>query len=143
MAFEHLRLLPDVLLSEAAGYVNDNHSPGDPGHHEPSDATWTQEVLRPDQLTNVFASREEAMAWMSNEIEMDEAEELHRDWRALLTEPIREEVVLLIRDDKAYIWDGWHRAAASIATDRPLAAIVGRPKKDIDHELAPPKRVCP
>lgn len=130
-------LSPDVLLREAAAYVNDNHSPGDPGHHEPSEATWTQEVLRPDQLTNVFASRKEAAAWMANEIEMDEAEELHRDWRALLTEPIREEVVLLIRDDgKAYIWDGWHRAAASIATDRPLAAIVGRPKMDIEPEPA-------
>ena len=134
MTFE--RLSPDVLLREAAMYVNDNHSPGDPGHHEPAQAEWTQEVLRPDQLTNVFASREEAAAWMSNEIEMDESEELHRDWRTLLTEPIREEVVLLIRDDKAYIWDGWHRAAASIATGRPLAAIVGRPKMDIEPKPA-------
>lgn len=115
------------LRRHAESVLGDNQSPGGPGWCRPSMARWTVELLSPEQLVNVFASPEEARQWLNSEIEMDRQDELHRDWHRLLVEDIREEVVLLIREGKAYIWDGWHRAAAAIATGRSLPAIVGRP----------------
>lgn len=58
---------------------------------------------------------------------MDEDDGLNRDWRRLMVEPIREVVVLLMRNELAYVWDGWHRVVAAIATGRAVKAIVGRP----------------
>jgi hypothetical protein len=118
------------LREFAAGYLNDNQYPGLPGYCNPNKADWSLEILEPSALTNVFASPEKARAWLNEEIEMDRDDEMHRDWYLLLTEDIREEAVLLIRDGVAHVWDGWHRTAAAIARGIPLKTIVGRPHPD-------------
>ena len=119
---------PEGLRAQAAGYAYDNHGPGDPGWCKPQYADWTQESLSADQLTNIFASVEEARAWIQGEVAMDRDDEMHRNWHLLLEEDIREEVVVFIFEDKAYVWDGWHRIAASIVKGVPVKAIVGRRK---------------
>ncbi len=117
---------PEGLREQAAYCRNDNQGPGQPGDCVPSEANWTLEELKPEQLTHVFASQAEAQAWIASEIEMDESDEMHREWRRLLTEDIREEVVVFIRKGDAHVWDGWHRIAASIARGISVKAIVGR-----------------
>lgn len=105
----------------------DNHSPGDPGYCPAQAAHWSVEVLSPAQLENAFSTPEAARDWLASEIEMDRDEQLHREWSQLLVEPIRDEPVVLLREGKAYVWDGWHRTAALLATARPVCALVGRP----------------
>lgn len=115
-------------LREFAGeHLHDNHEPGSPGYCCPSKANWTMELLTPDQLTNVFADAAEARRWFDEEIIMDREDDMNRQWDRLLVEDIVEEVVILIREGKAYIWDGWHRTAAAIIKGVPIKAIVGRP----------------
>lgn len=118
---------PEQLRKFAAEYKNDNQHPGSEGYCHPSKADWTLETLSPSALTNIFATQEAARTWLDEEIKMDEEDEMHRDWHLLLTEDIREEVTLLVRDGVAHVWDGWHRCAASIARGIPVKAIVGRP----------------
>lgn len=117
----------DELLAEAEFYQFDNQSPGDPGYCRPRDARWTIETLSPEQLKDVFSSQKSAQDWLADEIAMDEADEMHREWARLLVEDIREAPVVLMRDTVAYVWDGWHRLAAAIARNRAIAVIVGRP----------------
>lgn len=114
----------------AAAVMDDNEWPGSPGYCAPSKALWTIEMLRPGQLRNIFRNSSKAAAWLQAEIRMDIADEMHRGWAAMLAEPICEDVTIFIRDGRAYIWDGWHRTAASLATHRPLRALVGRPISD-------------
>lgn len=64
-------------------------------------------------------------------------EGLHREWSELLTEPIQEEIVVLKRDGVAYICDGWHRVAASVAKGEDIKAIVGRPHPEPESVAAP------
>lgn len=118
---------PEGLRELAAGYCYDNHAPGDLGFCYPHDAVWTRETLNAQQLANVFDSAANALAWITQEIESSEAEGYSRGWRELLTQTIREEVIVLIREGQAFVWDGFHRVAASLATGRDVLAIVGRP----------------
>lgn len=46
---------------------------------------------------------------------MDEEEALNRDWRALMTEPIREAIVLFEDASGGHLWDGCHRSAGARA----------------------------
>jgi hypothetical protein len=114
------------LRAIARLYQHDNHAPGDEGYCEASQATWSLEVVQPERFSN-FGGADGARAWLEGEIAMDEEEGLGREWRALVDEEIRDEVVLLGRRDKLYIWDGWHRVAASISRGIAVKAIVGRP----------------
>jgi hypothetical protein len=119
----------DELREIARAHLHDNHCYGDPGYCDPAKADWAFEVLEPAQLTNIFDSASRAREWLDDEIELDHADQLGRQWERLLYEEITEEVVIFVRDGLAYIWDGWHRCAAAIAKNVPLKAIVGRPKK--------------
>lgn len=117
----------EELRRWAAGHHGACHSYGDPGYCDPEQANWAEEMLSADMLAHVWKTADDAFAWISAEIEMDKEEGLGRGWERLLVEPVREEIFCLVRDGNAYIWDGYHRAAALIATGRPIAAIVGRP----------------
>ncbi len=120
---------PNELKTIAAGFQYDNHTYGDQGFCDPDHADWTLEFLNHTHKfdTIEFNNSELAKKWILGEIEMDITENLGRGWKNLLTEEIHTEVVVLIREDKIYIWDGYHRIAAAIATGRPVLAIVGRP----------------
>lgn len=117
----------DTLRRWAAGYHGACHSLGEPGYCHPDKASWSAGTLSAEDFAHLWDSPAAAMLWISDEIMMAEEEGLQRDWHLLLTEPVREEVYCLLRDGQAYIWDGYHRVAALIATERPIAAIVGRP----------------
>lgn len=119
---------PESLRAYASLFQHDNHSASDPGYCDPGLADWSVELLAPEAFTSVFASSDAALDWLASEIRMAADDGLQRDWDVLLTEDIKEEVVVLLRDTVPFIWDGFHRVAASVATGRPIRAIVGRPR---------------
>jgi hypothetical protein len=125
------------LRSWAAGHHGACDSPGEPGYCLPEQANWSVETLSADLFAHVWECPEAAMAWISDEIKMAEEEGIQRDWHLLLVEPIREEIYCLLRDGQAHTWDGYHRAAALIATGRPIVAIVGRPMESQQHISRP------
>lgn len=116
---EELRLV-------SSEHLNSCHNPGSPGYCDPDKADWSIEVIDASLFHHLWDSPKSAMEWIASEIEMCKEEGLERDWEKLLTEDIRDEIVSFIRDDQAYIWDGHHRAAALIATGRPIHSITGR-----------------
>jgi hypothetical protein len=118
-----------ALREEAQGYAHDNYAPGEDGYCNPKQANWQYvDKFELEQLAHLMGDASEWKAWLDAELAMDRDDELHRDWDRLLVEPIEEEVVILVRDDKGYIWDGWHRVAASIVSGRTtIKAIVGQP----------------
>ena len=125
---ENIAITPEELRSIASTYLHDNQCPGDPGYCEPAQADWTLEWLTPQQMNSGFASAAEALDWLQVEIQMSDDEGLNRDWRRLLTEQIQVEIVVLIRDQQLYVWDGFHRLAAAMSRNCSIKAIAGRPR---------------
>jgi len=87
------------------------------------------EALDPAMFVTAFSSPGAALEWLQAEIQMAAEDGMTRDWDRMLSEPIRDPVVCLVRDGQAHIWDGFYRVAASVATGRSIAAIVGRPRE--------------
>lgn len=118
---------PSLLREFARGYQHDNHSPGDPGYCSAEDADWRLARVDAERCVG-FSSAAEAHDWLQSEIRMAREDGLEREWEALLTEEIREPVVLLDRRGLLYIWDGWHRVASARARGISIEAIVGVPR---------------
>ena len=123
----------ETLRSWASEHFDVCHGEGDPGYCLPEEASWTIECVDHATFAHLWANSEAANEWIQAEIKMDEDEGLNRGWAQLWNEPIEEEIVCLVRDGVAYIWDGHHRAAAAIATGRPVRAIVGHPRSVEDQ----------
>lgn len=119
----------DQLRTEASWYETDCYLAGEPGHCPPDQASWRFEAsLDLQPFLHLFGDLDGWRAWFEEELQADEAEALGRYWKDLLEEPIREEVIVLLRQGKGYIWSGWHRIAACLLTGRStLKAIVGQP----------------
>lgn len=117
----------ETLRSWARCHVEDNYTRGDPGYCDPNTATWSREAKFP--VAALVHLMKDWTTWFQEELDMNLEDEMGRDWPALLIEDIRDEIFVLVRDGKGYIWDGWHRAAATIVSGREFVpAIVGRPK---------------
>lgn len=114
------------LAKIAQSHAGETHCEGDPGFCDPLQAQWEETTLPPTGF-DAFADQQVASKWIEEEIQMDESEQLGRGWARLMREDIREQIVAIERDGVIYIWDGHHRAAACIATGRPVPAILGRP----------------
>lgn len=124
-------ITPDVLCEWARGNEHDNYAPGEAGYCSPDEANWSRADQFP--VSMLMHLMDDWDQWFRNELQMDEEEGLGREWASLITEEIRDEIVVLVRDGKGYIWDGWHRAAAVIMSGRQfIPAIVGTPAPRID-----------
>lgn len=124
-----MKWTPEACRNEASAWQHANYCEGDAGFCRAENADWHYDpVFDLSLLMHLFANEGGAKAWLDDEIKMDEEEELCRGYRAMLAEDIEEEVVILVRDGKGYIWDGWHRVAAALASGRAtLKAITGTP----------------
>jgi hypothetical protein len=109
-------------IQEADAHQNDNHSPGDPGYANTKSLAWEYDPAYPvEQLEAPDAK------WFHNEVKMAAEDGLNRDWDTMLDTPIREPIVVHENGGKGYIWDGYHRAGASVAKGaKTIPAIVGR-----------------
>jgi len=114
-----------ALYSEAVAFQNAIYIPGEAGYHDAAMAQWHRhEDFSVASLRHLM---EDWNAWFLDEIQQSEQAETSR-YAGMLVEPIEEPVVVLMRDGKGYIWDGWHRVAAIIMSGREtIPAIVGKP----------------
>jgi hypothetical protein len=116
---------PEELRGEAAGWLHANYIPGEPGYCWPNAAIWVYEPHY-DVTKLLHLLPGQWLEWFRQE-QVDAAAD-GRDgyYASMLDRPITEAIIVLERDGKGYIWDGWHRTGATI-TKRlaTLRAIVG------------------
>lgn len=140
----------DGMRAEAEVCQNDNCD--DSSHYfEPCQGNWEFQSHYPlSRLLHegCFATREDAFAWLANEIRMfhdDGMPERADHYRRMLFEPIDEPIVVGEVDGKARIWDGWHRAAVAIIRGEPIRAIVGTPHVEAEAAVTakPARKAAP
>jgi hypothetical protein len=133
------KLTASQLLDEAKAHQHDIYMPGDAGYCDAEKANWSQMDRFPlSMLTHLIDDWDQ---WFKGEIAMDETEQLGRGYAAMLGSEIEDEIVVLVRGGKGYIWDGWHRAAASIVSGKThIKAIVGVPEAEMTKEAVSGKR---
>jgi hypothetical protein len=119
------------LETTAAMHQHDQNTEGEPGYCEASEADWR---LQPDfPLCLLTHLNNDWISWFKDEVAWDESLGGVRQWKRLLTEDIQEEVIVFVRDDRAYLWDGCHRVAAAISSGKEsIRAIVGEPHTDFN-----------
>lgn len=125
--------IPDLTLWSEAQLREDArcwhgsvYQKGELGDCDPDHASW--EYTEQFSLTHLEHLGDDWASWLEDEIKMFEEDGNDRGYRKMLGEPIEEAIVVLMVGDKGYIWDGWHRTAASFASGRThIKAIVGRP----------------
>jgi hypothetical protein len=122
---------PEILRRWAAEHEHANYCGGEAGYCRPSEANWEKTDAFPvSMLTHLI---DDWHQWFQGELAMNEEDAMGREWSSLLNEDIQEEIVVLVRDGKGYIWDGWHRTAAVIVSGREfIPAIVGRPCAELE-----------
>jgi hypothetical protein len=119
---------PEELRQEAALFDN---TEDEGGYVEPEDADWAYVANYPlDKLLAKFGGVEGCKQWFREECQFS-MEEGRGGYGYLVVQPIREAAVLVERDGEPFIWDGWHRIAASIVKgETTIKAIVGEPKPE-------------
>ena len=121
----YVRYTPDELRAEAAGWHGANYAPGEPGYCRPFDAFWVYEPnYDVSKLLHLVA---DWPAWFLAE-QKDKADEGREGYYdSMLDRPIDEAIIVLEREGKGYIWDGWHRTGAAVTKNlEGLRAIVGQ-----------------
>jgi len=117
----------EALRARAAPWRVAHYVLGEPGDCDPAQADWRHE--RAFDLVAVKDLLADWKKWFDIEIAMEEAAGIGCGYRAMLDEDIDDEIVVLMRGSKAYIWDGWHAVAAALISGRTtLQAIVGVPR---------------
>ncbi len=119
----------EALRERAAPWRLAHYATGEPGDCDPARATWRYEHAF--ELAAVKDLLADWKKWFDIEIAMEEAAGIGCGYRAMLDEDIDDEIVVLLRGRRAYIWDGWHAVAAALISGRTtLKAIVGVPHQD-------------
>lgn len=121
----YLECTPEQLRAEAEGWRDAIYLPGELGYCYANAATWRYDPhypvskllhLLPDQWLEWFRQEQVEAA--------DDGREGYYD--SMLARPISDAIIVLERDGKGYIWDGWHRTGAAVTKNlTTLRAIVG------------------
>jgi hypothetical protein len=115
------------LRQEAAFWSEACYCKGEPGYCNPDKASWRYEPYY--DITKLYhLNGHEWLAWFKEEQKMAADDGRVGYYDSMLDEPIQEAIIVLERDGKGYIWDGWHRTGAAITKDlKTIRAIVGTP----------------
>jgi hypothetical protein len=120
---------PKEAYDYAAGWHGATFTPSEPQGQHPETFDWT---YHPGFDLSLVGAEQNSCEWIS-------FFEEEQDGRAtcgqpgyyddLLEGPIREPIVVVMIDGRAWIWDGWHRTAASHVLGRTtIPAICGVPR---------------
>ncbi|MDW1583262.1 hypothetical protein R7Q39_19585 [Vibrio sp. 947] len=109
----------EILKQDFIMLEGENVCKGDPGYIEPGNGTFNMQSDYPvERLIHLMDSLEEWKVWYNDEVK-DLSDIRGEDYfEDMLKNPIRDPVYISEIDGKAYIWDGWHRVAASIKAGR-------------------------
>ncbi len=122
------------LLEEAACHHGACFAEGEPGYCEPGLATWRY-VERFD--LSCLADQTDWVEWFKQEQQWAKNDG-RNGYDDMLDREIVEEIVVLVRDGKGYIWDGNHRVGAAFTRGQThLKAIVGVPIPELESEIIP------
>lgn len=118
----------ETLREEAENWVDACHCEGDPGYCAPDAARWKYESNYDiSRLTHLFLP-EGGAKWFEQEVTWAAEDGRAGYYADMLDQPISEAIIVLEREGKGYIWDGWHRTAAAITQNlTTIRAIVGIP----------------
>ena len=121
----YLAWTPAELRAEAAGWRDAIYLPGEPGYCQPHAVTWTYDPNYDVSKLNHLLP-DGWLEWFQQE-QVDAAEDGRKGYYdSMLDQPIAEAIIVLERDGKGYIWDGWHRTGAAFTRKLgTLRAIVG------------------
>lgn len=130
----------NLVESSSAAYYDDQWPEGHPAAGPASRFEWSDVASYPISKIQ-DRTREEWIAFMQEEIDMWAEDGDPDRYEDELRNDIREPVVLVEIDGRAYVWDGNHRIAACVMTGRDtVPAQVGRPKPtEVITERAVPK----
>lgn len=124
---------PPEALREHARFWSDQFPVGTPGFCDPSQASWSYVESFPLEafLCEDMHSGMDWTTWFDDEAEnflLDGMDGIVDTMESIVTGPIEQPVVALIKDGVAYLWDGNHRVGGSFKAGRShISAVVGRP----------------
>lgn len=124
----------DDPLETVAVQWQDQWETGHPAAGPASRFCWNLETSYPiDRIRD--RTRTQWRVWMDREIRMWAREGDPERFDDELRNPIREPVVVVEMEGRAYVWDGNHRIGGSVVADRMVVpAIVGRPRMDMPDD---------
>lgn len=122
----------DWLEDQARMVQFDNVNSGEEGHHPPEDTEWRYATVPLSKFVHVLGEVSEWKEWYQNEIDMhdeDGNDGVASFYRDLIKNPIDEYPIVLHKNGKFHIWDGYHRVgAAFVRGDDRIKVILGEPK---------------
>lgn len=109
----------EILKQDFIMLEGENVCKGDPGYIDPGNGTFSVQMNYPiERLIHLMDTLEEWKVWFNDEVKGLSDIRGEDYFEDMLKNPIREPVYISEIDGKAYIWDGWHRVAASIKAGR-------------------------
>lgn len=131
MSYDWTQATEKDLKDEARMYVGNIYSPGEEGYCPVSKAQWSyQPEFSMNYLEHLMdLGQAQWIEWFDDEHQM--FSEDGREWvcNDMMSQDIVEPIVVILRDGKAYIWDGWHRTGATFKKNlTTIKAIVGIPQ---------------
>lgn len=109
----------EELRLEAKLVIGENIDIDDEGYIEPERTLWRfKENFNVKDLPPLLGTKEEFQSWWDDEVLT--LSEVRDDcyFNDLLSNEIREPVIITIIDSRIYVWDGWHRIAASVISGK-------------------------
>lgn len=116
----------EEMIELATYLMYENITEGDEGFIKPENAKWTFEKENENKMfISLMDNKNNWNEWFNNEIQLLKDIKGADYFYDLLENPIREPVLITIVNNKIYIWDGWHRIAASIISNKTLPVVFG------------------
>lgn len=134
------------LMHYAQTFEGATYNVGEPGHCHTDLALWAEEIVPLHLFLHLMpgATKQAWIDWLKDEINTDDtALAGSRGWGQLREQFTSngdsfDPIVVLVREDRGYIWDGWHRIACAIERDLPsITMLVGRPMPESTIKPAP------
>jgi hypothetical protein len=128
MRFSEILESSEQLRAIARDYVNAIYGPGDAGYIDPDEANWRKIDDYPLARFLHLMTAAEWVKWYK--VEHREAVLMrngrHESYDDMVASDIREEIIVYDDGRVGWLWDGWHRVAASFKKGaRSVPAIVG------------------
>ena len=95
-------------------YSKDNND-GTSAFFDPNDVEWVEGVLSSDYFLSIFSTRDRALKYLLDEINIRKNDGLpYADYEYLINNQEENPIVFVINNGKPVLWDGFHRVAAAI-----------------------------
>lgn len=115
----------EELRLEAQLVVGENIDVDEPGYIDPELALWRfDKNFNVQRLLPLMDTVDEFQSWWNDEVEIlgDVKGECY--FNDLLSNEIREPIIISIIDSRIFVWDGWHRIAASVITGKTTIPVI-------------------